>query len=193
MRVDTREMVPPAFTSGPRSVGYLTSQAFGGPSLAFSMLPGEVFDIFSMRLIIFSLFLSGYICIGLNPIPYREVVGSFTFPIQHPGNSNTLPGYNKIILSPLHPRASSSTWSLASSSLTESTRDLEPNQGARGRDYTRNAACRTTRADSSINAESTFPFLFQLLTDRMGDNPIGDVTISSSSRPDFFFFLTCLT
>lgn len=48
--------------------------------------------------------------------------------------------------------------------------------------------CVTTRADSSINAESTFPFLFQLLIDHMGNNPIGDVTISSSSLPDFFFF-----
>lgn len=63
---------------------------------------------------------------------------------------------------------------------------MRQHQKARGQGYSKNAECVATRAESLTLAESTFPFLFQLLTKYIRDNPSGDVTISSSTLPDFY-------
>lgn len=71
----------------------------------------------------------------------------------------------------------------------QKARDLEAKPGStRIATTPKNTACMITSADSSINAKSTFPFLFRFLIDHMGDNPIGDVTIFPQAVCQIYFF-----
>lgn len=181
------------------SLGCLTSLALRGPSLASSVFPGGIFDAFSVCLFPFFSVVSGFICIPLTSVPPRAAVGFYTSHVT-PGQLQAavwdpLSDFDRRGLSPLHPRPSSSPCSAGvSSSSRKHRRSWGSSREHEDRDYSKNVLCVTTRAESSTNAESMLP-LFQLLTKHIRDNPSGDVTISSSTLPDFYllFFLTRLT
>lgn len=134
------------------------------------------------------------------PVPVLKgfLLLGFTPPMWHQGSSKlkceilyqVMTGEDVHLSSPeqvLHPSHGDQLFQ------REAQEILRQHQEHKDRDYSKNAVCVTTQAESSANAESTLPF--QLLTKHIGDNPSGDITISSSTLPDFYllFFLTCLT
>lgn len=135
---------------------------------------------------------------SLSTQSHPEKLLGFTPPMQHQGSSKlkceilyqVMTGEDVHLSSPeqvLHPSRGDQLFQ------REAQEILRQHQEHKDRDYSKNAVCVTTQAESSANAESTLPF--QLLTKHIGDNPSGDITISSSTLPDFYllFFLTCLT